>query len=380
MATSASGASRGPDPASPRTARALLEEHLGKLGITDEEATPLVIDDTDEGNPEKWLLAGRVLHRHLLHIQTITNALRPAWGNPRGLQFRSMGENTFVAEFESHQDRDRVWDGSSWHISKNAVILAEFRDCMRPDEVQFDRLSLWARVPNLPYNLRNATWGKLIAQQIDKDATSVQFDHLSGYLRARVSIEVKKPLRRWILITSAKRKKTDLYDIQYEQVPHFCFSCGRLGHSELFCPNPGPRDENGELQLGPKLRAPEEKKKPVSGESSSKEQTTRTSSQRESRNSSNAGKEHVEVTSPLKDKYHTNKRKEVPRQVYRPVVNRQLLLIDGNNPSSSALHDGTSMGRGSQEESDDDSERDAKKKRPTPENSAEAAVQPCRSQ
>ncbi|KAE8766970.1 hypothetical protein D1007_61738 [Hordeum vulgare] len=225
-----------------------------------------------------------------------------------------MGENTFVAEFKSRRDRDRIWDGSPWHISKNAVILAEFRDCMRPDEVQFDRLSLWARVPNLPYNLRNATWGKLIAQQIDKDATSVQFDHVGGYLRARVSIEVKKPLRRWILITSAKRKKTDLYDIQYEQVPHFCFSCGRLGHSELFCPNPGPRDENGELQFGPKLRAPEEKKKPVSGESSSKEHTTRTSSQRESRNSSNAGKEHVEVTSPLKDKSHTNNMKEVPRQ------------------------------------------------------------------
>jgi hypothetical protein len=30
---------------SPRTARAKLEEQLGKLDITDDEATPLVIDD-----------------------------------------------------------------------------------------------------------------------------------------------------------------------------------------------------------------------------------------------------------------------------------------------------------------------------------------------
>lgn len=65
-------------PNSPRSARAKLEEALGKLGITDEEATPLMIDDADEGKPKKWLLAGKVLHRHLLHIQTIANALRPA--------------------------------------------------------------------------------------------------------------------------------------------------------------------------------------------------------------------------------------------------------------------------------------------------------------
>lgn len=42
----------------------------------------------------------------------------------------------FVADFESQRDRDRVWDGSPWHISKNAVILAEFKDCMRSDEVR----------------------------------------------------------------------------------------------------------------------------------------------------------------------------------------------------------------------------------------------------
>lgn len=92
----------------PRSARANLEEALGKLDISEEEATPLVLDDRVEGKPEKWLLAGKILYRNLYHIQTITNALRPAWGNPRGLQFRSVGPNMFVAEFENQRDRDRV--------------------------------------------------------------------------------------------------------------------------------------------------------------------------------------------------------------------------------------------------------------------------------
>ena len=92
--------------------------------------------------------AGKVLHRKIFHIQTIANALRPAWGNPRGLFFRPVGENTFVADFENRRDRDRVREGSPWHVSKHAVVLEDFDACMRPSVLKFDKLQLWARVPN----------------------------------------------------------------------------------------------------------------------------------------------------------------------------------------------------------------------------------------
>ena len=83
-----------------RSARAQMEEAMGRLDLTEEEATPLVVDDLEEGTQQKWAIAGKILHRNQYHIQTIGNVLRPAWGNPRVLQFRSMGMNMFVAEFE----------------------------------------------------------------------------------------------------------------------------------------------------------------------------------------------------------------------------------------------------------------------------------------
>ena len=67
-----------------------------------------MIDDRVDGGLVKWLLAGKILHRNHFHIQTITNALRPVWGNPRGLKFRSVGVSMFVAEFENKRDRDLV--------------------------------------------------------------------------------------------------------------------------------------------------------------------------------------------------------------------------------------------------------------------------------
>lgn len=100
MATpSGSGGGAARETLSPKTARARLEEQLGKLDITEEEATPLVLDDRVEGAPEKWMVAGKILHRNILHIQTTSNSLRPAWGNPKGLVFRIVGENMFVAKF-----------------------------------------------------------------------------------------------------------------------------------------------------------------------------------------------------------------------------------------------------------------------------------------
>ena len=255
---SARGGLHGEGALSPKTARARLAEALGKLDITEEEATPLVVDDLDGEEGQKWMVAGRVLHRNILHIQTISNTLRPVWGNPKGLIFKSAGENTFIAEFDPQQDYDHVWEGSPWHISKNDVILSEFVDCMRPSELKFESLQVWARVVNLPYNLCNDAWGRQLAGQIDRKATSVHFDHVGGFLRARVTLDVRKPLRQWILIDSAKRKSTDAYDIQYENIPHFCFSCGRLGHADLFCPTPGTRDVNGELPFGKGLRPPDE--------------------------------------------------------------------------------------------------------------------------
>ncbi|KAE8768582.1 hypothetical protein D1007_59928 [Hordeum vulgare] len=165
----ATGPGEGNDPLAGRAARKQLEEALVKLDISEEEVSPLVLDDRVEEGPAKWLLAGKVLHRNQFHIRPITNALRSTWGNPRRLQFRSTGINIFVEVFESQRDWDHLWGGLPWHISKNDVVLAEFDECIMLDAVKFDRLQVRARVVNLPYNLRDEGWCIPIVKQMDQN-------------------------------------------------------------------------------------------------------------------------------------------------------------------------------------------------------------------
>ncbi|KAM0892727.1 hypothetical protein ACQ4PT_025562 [Festuca glaucescens] len=311
MDPSASGVENDHAALSPRAARAKLEEELGKLDITDEEATPLVVDDREDKVQPKWMVVGK------------------------------------------------------------------------PTELKFDRLSLWARVINLPFNLREKKWWMPIAQQIDKNVKEVLFDHAGGFLRARVSVDVANPLRRWILIDSARRQSVDMYEIEYEQLPHFCFSCGRLGHADLLCPTPGTRGPSGELPFGKGLRAADEWRKSSYSNGSMDDKGVSQNGKADTRSSSTSAEVSSDATSPLK-RGNLNKRKpgtsvKVYRKVELPMLkdpadadigaHNSLVVYDNSAPTDR----GPGMDVGSVD-------RSAKRKKPTPTNSgnlAEAVLKPC---
>ncbi|KAM0887266.1 hypothetical protein ACQ4PT_029164 [Festuca glaucescens] len=225
-----------------------VEDMMKNLKLTAAEADRLVDDDDDEETEKPmWALA--------------------AWGNPKGLLFRDGGKNMFIAELDSEWDRDRIWERSPWMVNKCAVVLENFHHWSRPSEMKFDKLLIWVRVIDLPYNKLNETWGEKIARKVGE---FIKLDINKGglvsaqYLRAKVCIKVKEPLMRWVGLDSKKLGRTFWYSVQYEFLPYFCFSCGVLGHSDTVCPMPSERDEKGNLPWGPYLRAPNDFKKKAS--------------------------------------------------------------------------------------------------------------------
>jgi len=201
--------------------------------------------------------------------------MRPAWGNPKGLLARMVGDNLFIAEFESEMDKKRILDGSPWYIGRQAVgrqvvILKEFNYDLRPSEVSFDDLAIWVNILNLPLALRDERWGLKLAGKIGEKVLKIDVDSqkraLGKDLRARVLISLKDPLPRGVSVFSSRRQRKEWYDVVYERLPFFCFSCGIIGHSEIECPTTATRDEKGCLPYSEKLRAPEERRFKNQGE------------------------------------------------------------------------------------------------------------------
>ena len=150
------------DSSSSSTASDRVAKMLGSLNLTSQEATTFVLEDEEDeylGCPE-WAIVGKVLAPNPLHITTIRSVLRPAWGNPKGLEIRPLGVNLFMAEFACKADLDRIRGGSPWTVSKHAVLFKDFDPTVRPADICFDRLSVWARILHLPFGLMNDTHGK----------------------------------------------------------------------------------------------------------------------------------------------------------------------------------------------------------------------------
>ncbi|KAM0905530.1 hypothetical protein ACQ4PT_017330 [Festuca glaucescens] len=285
---------------------------MGRLRLTAKESKTFVLDkelDEAAGCPE-WAIVGKVLAPNTLHIQTIKAVLRPAWGNPKGLDARSMGPNMFIAEFGSKADMQRVLNGSPWVLGKNVILLKEFDPLVKAEDVVFDRLLLWVRIHSLPYSLMNSDRGTALAEMIG-DVDHLEVDEhgraWGRYLRARIHVDVTEPLMRCVAVESSSLNKMVYYEVKYEKLPLFCFSYGLIGHTSLICPTPEERDEEGKLPWnGDRVCVPDERKKEArssSGQGSN-------SGQGSSSQPTAGDRKNAEVSSPSKPRKPREKKQQ----------------------------------------------------------------------
>jgi hypothetical protein len=119
----------------------------------------------------------------------------------------------------------------------------------------FKKMTVWVRVLDLPLDMMNKVYAKLIGNWIGRYLSAdVDEEGLAWgeELRIRVEIQVDKPLVRGVnLKESDEDAEGRWFDVKYERIPHFCFECGLLFHSAEGC-----KAEKGDVQQwGEWLRA-----------------------------------------------------------------------------------------------------------------------------
>jgi hypothetical protein len=117
----------------------------------------------------------------------------------------------------------------------------------------FNKLKVWTRIINLPFGYMHKRWGAVIAGSLGVEGSVPVVDCdptcrcWGSLMRVRDEVDVGKPLMRGVTVFSQRRGAIDWFDVQYEQLPHYCFSCGIIGHSSIECKEPGERDDEGKL-------------------------------------------------------------------------------------------------------------------------------------
>lgn len=103
---------------------------------------------------------------------------------------------------------------------------------------------------DLPAAMMKESCARQLGEQI---GTFVKMDtRFPGYLRVRINFLLPKALMPELKVKKLKGRGIMGILLRYENVPHFCFSCGRIGHAALSCTMEEPMDQG--IKYGEELR------------------------------------------------------------------------------------------------------------------------------
>ena len=135
-------------------------------------------------------------------------------------------------------DLKRVMAGGPWTYDNHLLILHWIQPGEYPNQILLNSIDIWVQIFDLPSSCMSESVGKQLGNYIGSFLeydTSNNGGSLKEYMRLRVSMDVRPPLKR------GKRLRTPNGDgffvsFKYERLSLFCFICGCLEHSDRFCP------------------------------------------------------------------------------------------------------------------------------------------------
>lgn len=179
----------------------------------------------------------RFINEGVISFLSMKKTLAALWRPGRGVYIREVGVNLYLFQFYHEVDIKRVVDGSPWSFNRKALIIARMKKGDILKNVRLNKLDLWVQIHDLKAGFMTEKIVTEVGNYIGGFVESCQRNFTGAwkeYLRVRVTIDLEKLLKRRMKI----RKAGDGWEwitFKYENVPTFCFICGKLGHSEKFC-------------------------------------------------------------------------------------------------------------------------------------------------
>ncbi|XP_073275452.1 uncharacterized protein [Primulina huaijiensis] len=168
----------------------------------------------------------------------------------------SVGNNTFIMDFAHKVDRNMALCEGPWNFFQDLIVLKDVQGLVHPHSIKFDEISIWAQCHNVPLAFLNKnTLAKIgshigVVEEVDEGLNG---SCLGQFSRIRVRINITKPLKKFIRVSTGMDHDDNIIIVSYERLPDFCYRCGIIGHSFRTCE--ASMGENISMEYGSWMRA-----------------------------------------------------------------------------------------------------------------------------
>lgn len=205
-------------------------------------------EEAEEDTVVQWLAIARFYSSRAVKAKVMFLELSNAWGDVRT---HDLGDNKFLLEFLSENSRSFVLRGGPWNIKGDALIMVGYDGFTRLSEVEIESVNLWIRIYDVPVaRLSNIYFVSALASKVGRVMEVAEA--IRDFIRVRVDLALEDALKPKVQI-KVKGRGVMEFMVKYEDVPHFFFWCGRIGHADRECPK-DDLDAN-EMRFGVELRA-----------------------------------------------------------------------------------------------------------------------------
>jgi hypothetical protein len=240
-----------------------MEEDLPKmwenLTLTEDEDVEAVIKlvELKKGeNRGKACIIRKLLADRLVSKEALKTGMIQWWRMQGNLDFKVLGDNLFLVEFDKIRDKERVLEGRPWVFEGSLFLTEDFVGISQPTDYPFDKATFWVQITNLPL----ACMGWDISTKIGETMGSVEAVDTDGdgmgwgeYLRVKIRMDIIEPLPRGRKLNIEGKVVWVMF--KYQCLPKFCFHYGVLNHNKIGCAkNSELQHPKANLQYGPWLR------------------------------------------------------------------------------------------------------------------------------
>ena len=204
-----------------------LTRSWSRLTLSECEGSNIRI--SEEQAATEFILAAKFLTKRALNIDAIAKTFSPLWKSVNGFKIKKEGDHVVLFTFDNKEEMEKVIAAEPWSFDKHLVVVQSYDIDTAVGDLEFNRVSFWVQVHDLPVRFRRRKVAEQICEAIGRINASTDDSESEGdnFVRVRVSVDITQPLCRGRVI-SLDNDKELWVSFKYERLPNLCYWCGCL--------------------------------------------------------------------------------------------------------------------------------------------------------